>query len=78
MNRSKSKIRTGVALEINVVKEMDDIVQNNKDLGLTRSEVINAILQAYIKSDHPYTERVEKLREFIIKIRKGLLSIVLF
>jgi metal-responsive CopG/Arc/MetJ family transcriptional regulator len=78
MNRSKTKYRTGVALDENIVKDLDLIVESNKDLGLTRSEVINVLLTTFLKSDHSQQTKTEKLREQIVKIRKGLLSFYFF
>jgi metal-responsive CopG/Arc/MetJ family transcriptional regulator len=78
MNRRKEKIRTGVALDENIVKDLDQIVESNCDLGLTRSEVINALLHSYMKSDKDQKTKTEYLREHIIKMRKGLFNFPFF
>lgn len=78
MDRSKDKVRTGVALDRYIVEDLDLIVESNRDLGLTRSEVINSLLHSYLKSDHSQESKIEKLRGHIIKMRKGLLSFHFF
>ena len=78
MNRSSEKVRTGVALDSFIVRELDDMVSLSVDLGVTRSEVINAVLHAYIKSDKTHSEKLEKVRGYIIRMRKGLLSLHFF
>lgn len=76
MNRRKDKVRTGVALDKYIVAELDDIVSESLDLGLTRSEVINAVLHGFLKSDVEHKKKVEKIRGYIIKMRKGMFSIL--
>ena len=76
MERRKDKVRTGVALDDCIVAELDDIVSESVDLGLTRSEVINAVLYGFLKSDIEHKKKVEKLRGYIIEMRKGLISIL--
>ena len=78
MDGSKSKVRTGVALDDYIVRELDTVVLESVDLGVTRSEVINAILHGFLKSDKTHNEKIEKLREYIIKMRKGLLTLHFF
>ncbi|MBE3136626.1 MAG: hypothetical protein IMZ43_04425 [Thermoplasmata archaeon] len=78
MNRSKEKVRTGVALDSFIVKEIDDMVSSSVDLGVTRSEVINAVLHGFIKSDKAHSEKLEKVREYVIRLRKGLLNVFFF
>jgi metal-responsive CopG/Arc/MetJ family transcriptional regulator len=78
MNRSKDKVRTGVALDLFIVREIDNMVSESVDLGVTRSEVINAVLHGFIKSDKAYNEKKEKVRDYIIRLRKGLLNVFFF
>ncbi|VVB61777.1 Uncharacterised protein [uncultured archaeon] len=78
MDRIKEKVRTGVALDSFIVKELDDMVSEAVDLGVTRSEVINAVLHGFIKSDKAHSEKLEKIREYVIRMRKGLLSVHFF
>ncbi len=78
MDRSNDKVKTGVALDTYIVKELDNIVNESRDLGVTRSEVINAVLHSFVKSDKAYNEKLEKVRGYIIKMRKGLLSLFFF
>ena len=78
MTRKKGKVATGIVLDDYIIKDLDLVVETNRDLGLTRSEVINALCHSYLKSDHDQKTKAEKLREHIIKMRKGLLTIHFF
>ena len=70
MNRIDEKKRTGVALSKGIVDELDEFVNENYDLGLSRSEVINAILDGYFSQKVEKKEKTNKLRGYIIKMRK--------
>ena len=78
MTRRKGKVATGIVLDDYIVKDLDLIVETNRDLGLTRSEVINALCHSCLRSDHDQETRIEKLRGYIIKMRKGLLTLHFF
>jgi len=78
MSRRVDKVRTGVSLSKYVVSELDDIVEECRDLGATRSEVINAIVHALLKRDIGKKERLEKIRGYLIKLRKGVFSCFFF
>jgi metal-responsive CopG/Arc/MetJ family transcriptional regulator len=78
MTRKKGKVATGIVLDDYIVKDFDLFVESNRDLGLTRSETINAVLHSFLKSNKPQNEKTEKLREYIIKMRNGLLSLHFF
>jgi len=73
-----SKKRTGVALDDCVITELDKIVDDSKYLAVTRSEVINALLHSFFKSDVDYETKVEKVRGYIIQLRKGLFKMLFF
>ncbi|KXB06689.1 transposase [candidate division MSBL1 archaeon SCGC-AAA382C18] len=64
------KISFGVNIDENLVKELDMIVDNSEYLQVSRSEVVEAILTAYFKSD---IDHEKKARELIIRKRKGKL-----
>ena len=49
---------------------MDELVAESTDLGASRSEIVEAILTAFVQSESNHTERV---REIIIRKRKGTL-----
>lgn len=78
MKKNNEKIKTGVALEKYVIDELDNIVNNNVDLGVTRSEIINAMLKAIIKQDTSKNKKNEKIRSWVIQIRKGMFCISFF
>ena len=64
------KEKFGVAIAEDIVREIDELVDECEDLGASRSEIVEAILTAYIQSD---TDHVEQVRELIIRQRKGTL-----
>ena len=68
-NKDKTKVRTGVVLDTHIVKELDSIVMSSRDLGCTRSEIINAILNAFFYSD---VKHLKQARGFVIGNRRGL------
>ena len=68
-NKDRTKVRTGVVLDSYIVNELDAIVMSSRDLGCTRSEVINAILNAFFYSD---VKHLKQARGFVIGNRKGL------
>ncbi|MFC7116647.1 hypothetical protein ACFQH2_19180 [Natronoarchaeum sp. GCM10025703] len=65
-----AKEKFGVAVAKDIAREIDELVYECEDLGASRSEIIEAILTAYIRSD---TDHVEQVRELIIRRRKGTL-----
>ena len=68
-NKNKTKVRTGIVLDSFIVKELDTIVTSSRDLGCTRSEVINAILNAFFYSDVNHRKQA---RGFLVGNRKGM------
>ena len=64
------KEKFGVAIAEDIVREIDELVDECEDLGASRSEIVEAILAAYIQSD---TDHVEQVRELIIRQGKGTL-----
>jgi len=65
-----TKEKFGVAVAEDVADELEELVSECEDLGASRSEVVEAILTAYVRSD---IDHVEQVRELIIRRRKGTL-----
>lgn len=65
-----AKEKFGIAVAEDVAQEVDELVDECEDLGASRSEIVEAILTAYVRSDANHAERV---RELIIRRRKGTL-----
>lgn len=61
-----SKEKFGIPVDENIVQQIDEC----DDLQANRSEIIEAILTAYLRSD---ADHVERVRELIIRRRKGTL-----
>lgn len=58
----------GVAVTPAIVDELDELVEECADLGTACSEIVEAILTAYLQSD---VDHVTRVRELIIRRRKG-------
>jgi len=65
-----TKTKFGVSIEDKIAHEMDELVDECADLGASRSEIVEAVLTAYLESDVEHSSRV---RELIICRRKGTL-----
>jgi metal-responsive CopG/Arc/MetJ family transcriptional regulator len=65
-----SKEKFGVAVEEEIVQEVDELVAECDDLGANHFEIVEAILTAFVQSESNHAERV---REIIIRKRKGTL-----
>ena len=65
-----SKEKFGVSVDENIVQQIDEFADEFDDLQASRSEIIEAILTAYLRSD---ADHVERVRELIIRRRKGTL-----
>jgi metal-responsive CopG/Arc/MetJ family transcriptional regulator len=65
-----AKEKFGVAVEEETVQEVDKLVAECDDLGASRFEIVGAILTAFVHSESNHAERV---REIIIRKRKGTL-----
>ena len=68
-NKNKTKVRTGVVLDSYRIDKLDSIVISSRDLGCTRSEIINAILNAFFYSD---VKHLKQARGFVIGNRRGM------
>jgi len=64
------KEKFGVAVDEEMVREVDELVAECDDLGVSRSEIVEAILTAFIQSE---SDHAKKVREIIIRKRKGTL-----
>ena len=64
------KEKFGIAVDEEIVQEVDELVAESADLGASRSEIVEAILTAFVQSESNHAERV---REIIIRKRKGTL-----
>jgi metal-responsive CopG/Arc/MetJ family transcriptional regulator len=65
-----AKAKFGIAVDEEIVQEVDELVAECDDLGASRSEIVEAILTAFIQSDSDHAKQV---REVIIRKRKGTL-----
>lgn len=65
-----AKVKFGIAVDEELTSEVDELVDECDDLGASRSEIIEAILTAYVQSSSDHAEQV---RELIIRRRKGTL-----
>ena len=64
------KEKFGVAVDEEIVREVDELVAECDDLGVSRSEIVETILTAFIHADSDHAKQV---REIIIRTRKGTL-----
>jgi len=65
-----AKAKFGIAVDEEIVQEVDKLVAECDDLGASRSEIVEAILTAFIQSNSDHAKQV---REVIIRKRKGTL-----
>jgi metal-responsive CopG/Arc/MetJ family transcriptional regulator len=65
-----SKEKFGISVDDDIVQKIDELADECDDLQASRSEIIEAILTAYLRSD---ADHVERVRELIIRRRKGTL-----
>jgi len=64
------KKKFGVAVDDEIVQEVDELVAECDDLGASRSKIVEAILTAFVQSE---SNQAEQVREIIIRKRKGTL-----
>jgi len=65
-----SKEKFGLSVDEDIVQQIDELADECKDLRASRSEIIEAILTAYLQSD---ADNVEHVRELVIRRRKETL-----
>jgi Arc/MetJ-type ribon-helix-helix transcriptional regulator len=63
-----AKEKFGVAVDKEIVQEVDELVAECDDLGASRSEIVEAILTAFIQTE---SDHAQQLREIIIPKTKG-------
>lgn len=63
-----TKEKFGVAVEQEIVQEVDELVAECDDLGVSRSEIVETILTAFIQFESDHARQV---RETIIRKRMG-------
>lgn len=56
------------AVDEKILEEVDELASECDDLGVSRSEIVEAILTAVIQSESDHAKQV---REIIIRKRKG-------
>jgi len=64
------KVKVGVSLDKEILREIDAIVESSKHLNIKRSQIIEAILTAFFKS--PF-DHAEKARDLVVRRRTELL-----
>ena len=62
-----TRTKMGVSVRTELVDELDTLVNECSDLGASRSEIVEAILTAYLQSDE---ERIKDTRKLVIRNRK--------
>jgi metal-responsive CopG/Arc/MetJ family transcriptional regulator len=62
-----ARTKIGVSVRTELVEELDTLVDECSDLGASRSEIVEAILTAYLQNTE---KRIEKTRELVIRNRK--------
>lgn len=65
-----AKIKVGFAIDEEIIKELDFMVESSRDLQASRSELVDAILAVFFKSQE---KPMEKARKLLIMRRKGLI-----
>lgn len=65
-----SKEKFGIAVAEDITQELDGLVDECDDLQATRSEIVEAILTAYLRSD---SNHVKNVRELTLPEEKGAL-----
>ena len=67
VSKSMTRTKMGVSVRTELVDELDTLVNECSDLGASRSEIVEAILTAYLQSDE---ERIKDTRKLVIRNRK--------
>ncbi len=53
-----TKMKSGIAVDEDIASEVDKLVEECDDLGVSRSEIIEAILTAYVRSNSDHADTV--------------------
>ena len=67
VSKKMTRTKMGVSVRTELVDELDTLDDECSDLGASRSEIVEAILTAYLQGDE---ERIKKTRELVIRNRK--------
>jgi len=62
-----TRTKMGISVRTELVDDLDALVNECSDLGASRSEIVEAILTAYLEGNE---EQIEKTRELVIRNRK--------
>lgn len=62
-----AKAKVGVSLDREILRQIDAIVKSSKHMNISRSQVIESILAAFLKS--PF-DHGEKLRDLVVRRRR--------
>ena len=65
-----AKEQFGVAVEKEIMQEVDELVAECDDLGASRSEIVEAILTAFVQTE---SDHARQTRKVTIRKRKGTL-----
>jgi metal-responsive CopG/Arc/MetJ family transcriptional regulator len=55
-----AKAKFGIAVDDEIAQEVDELVPECDDLGASRSEIVEAILTAFIQSDSDHAKQVRE------------------
>lgn len=66
-SKNMTRTKMGISVRPELVDDLNSLVDECSDLGAARSEIVEAILTAYLQGDE---ERIEKTRELVIRNRK--------
>jgi len=62
------KIKVGFAIDEEIIKDLDSVVESSRDLQTSRSELVDAILAAFFNSQESPVEKARKL--LIIRLKE--------
>jgi metal-responsive CopG/Arc/MetJ family transcriptional regulator len=57
----------GISPSPRIAQELDDLVEACVDLGASRSEIVEAVLSAYLDTDE---DRITTTRELVVRLRQ--------
>jgi metal-responsive CopG/Arc/MetJ family transcriptional regulator len=58
----------GISPSPQVAQQLDNLVEECVDLGASRSEIVEAVLSAYLGTDE---DRISTTRELVIRLRES-------
>ena len=66
-----SKSSCGIRIDDELVEKLSQLIEGSRYLHLTRSEIIETLLEAQLNND----DSAEKIQDLIIKRREGRLNL---